>query len=422
MTAFEVGTATDTGMVRSNNQDSLLVVDDRLFAVADGMGGHRGGATASRVALEVLERALTEPTTDRLVESVREANRAVFTQSAEDPDLRGMGTTLCAIALVDDDGEEMLALVNVGDSRVYRFRDGELEQLTEDHSLVERLVKEGRLTPDEAETHPQRNILTRALGIDAEVSVDSWVLPPVPEDRYLLCSDGLFNEVDSGVISATLRRLADPEEAAKELVRLANEGGGRDNITCVVVDVTEGKSGLLGRRLGKRSRAGFETAEAPSAERELHYFSTDDAPEDDGDEPTRKEKGPRRITWRVLLFVVALIAVIGGTFAAVGWYARNTYYVGFRDDRVAIFQGRPDGLLWFDPTLERVFDDIPREDVPESVRDDLDAGQEEPSLRAAERRVENLREQIAAAEERAGDDRPAGDERPPTTTTTTKPA
>ena len=240
MTTFRWGSATDVGRVRSSNQDNAAVVDDRLFAVADGMGGHQGGEVASEVALDVLAAHLTEFTTGDLLAAVREANRRVHRRAESDPDLAGMGTTLCALALVEGEGEERLALVNVGDSRVYRQRDGDFEQLTDDHSLVANLVKEGRLSPEEAAIHPQRNVLTRALGIDMVVQIDSWELEAVTGDRYLLCSDGLFNEVEHDRIAATLRRLDQPTDAARELVRLANDGGGRDNITCVVVDVIDG--------------------------------------------------------------------------------------------------------------------------------------------------------------------------------------
>ncbi|OWY63293.1 hypothetical protein B7486_53910, partial [cyanobacterium TDX16] len=239
MTRLTWGEVTDTGQVRSINQDGAYAAEP-LFAVADGMGGHRGGEVASAVALETLVGSVQEMTTDALVRGVQEANGAVFQRAAEDPDLRGMGTTLCAIAVVSDGSGERIGLVNVGDSRIYLLRDGTLQQLTEDHSLVESLLRQGRITADEAAVHPQRNILTRALGISSAVDVDAWEGPAVTGDRYLLCSDGLFNEVLEPVIEVTLRKLADPAEAARELVRLANEGGGRDNITAVVVDVEEG--------------------------------------------------------------------------------------------------------------------------------------------------------------------------------------
>src|SRR5690606_37334757 len=167
------------------------------------------------------------------------ANVAILERALADPTLRGMGTTLCVLALVEADGEERLAIANVGDSRIYVFANGELEQMTDDHSLVAALVREGRITEEEAEGHPQRNILTRALGMDSDVTVDAWEVVPLVGERWLLCSDGLFNEVSVDQMGAVLRRLADPQGAAAELVRLANDGGGRDNITVLVVDIVD---------------------------------------------------------------------------------------------------------------------------------------------------------------------------------------
>ncbi len=232
MTTFRVGSASDVGQVRSNNQDSKLVADHvSVFAVADGMGGHQGGEVASAIAVETLEATITDPTTASVVEAVKEANRRIYSRASDTDELRGMGTTLVAIALVDQGtDEEEVAWVNVGDSRAYLLRDGELHQLSRDHSLVEDLRRGGQLTDEEAAVHPQRNILTRALGIDHEVEVDSGAVVPFRGDRFLLCSDGLFNEVDRPTLIATLSADADPEAVAGELVRLANAGGGRDNI------------------------------------------------------------------------------------------------------------------------------------------------------------------------------------------------
>ena len=214
MTDFRVGSATDVGRVRSNNQDSFLVREGDLFAVADGMGGHQGGEVASALALQILGQAHDEPSTSTLVRAVRSANQAVFDKAGSDPDLKGMGTTLTALADVDTREGPKLGIVNVGDSRLYRMRSDRLEQLTEDHSLVASLVRQGRITAEEAESHPQRNILTRALGIDEAVAVDSWEVEPIPGDRFLICSDGLFNEVDEGRMIATLRAFDDPADAA----------------------------------------------------------------------------------------------------------------------------------------------------------------------------------------------------------------
>ncbi|HMJ75194.1 MAG TPA: Stp1/IreP family PP2C-type Ser/Thr phosphatase [Iamia sp.] len=241
MTTFRVGSASDVGQVRSNNQDSKLVADHvRVYAVADGMGGHQGGEVASAIAVETLEATITDPTTASVVEAVKEANRRIFSRAADTDELRGMGTTLVAIALVDQgtDGEEV-TWVNVGDSRAYLLRDGELHQLSRDHSLVEDLRRGGQLSDEEAAVHPQRNILTRALGIDVEVEVDSGAVLPFQGDRFLLCSDGLFNEVDRTTLVATLSVGDDPDAVAAELVRLANASGGRDNITVVVADVID---------------------------------------------------------------------------------------------------------------------------------------------------------------------------------------
>src|SRR2546421_894961 len=215
MTTLRAGGATDVGLVRAHNEDRFLA-DERLFAVADGVGGHKAGEVASQTAVETLQREFTEPTTDGLVDAVKKANRTVWNLAESNRDQRGMGTTLTAIALVDDGGEDRLAVVNVGDSRAYLLQQGELEQLTEDHSLVEQLVREGQLTPEEAQVHPQRSIITRALGLDPDVEVDSWELTPYKGDRILLCSDGLTNEVSDDEIASTLRSVSDPEEAARQ--------------------------------------------------------------------------------------------------------------------------------------------------------------------------------------------------------------
>ena len=214
MTRFAWGAASDTGRVRQANEDSYLVVDG-LFAVADGMGGHQAGEVASHLALETLHAEFTAAGTDVLVRAVENANDALVSRSTADLEIAGMGTTLVAMALVEAAGRDAIGVVNVGDSRLYLLSDGELAQVTEDHSLVATMERQGRLTAAEAAVHPQRNILTRALGIDGTVLVDSWEILPIVGDRYLICSDGLFNEVDENRISATLRRLADPNEACR---------------------------------------------------------------------------------------------------------------------------------------------------------------------------------------------------------------
>jgi protein phosphatase len=227
------GGATDTGNVRATNQDQLLA-DGDLVAVADGMGGHAAGEVASRLAIEALRDAFAaDPTADGLVAAVHAANRLVYERAEADPALHGMGTTLVAVALVG----ASLAVVNVGDSRAYLLQDGRLRRLTSDHSLVAELVRSGAISEDQARTHPQRNILTQVVGVDP--SVEPYVGEAIPErgDRLLLCTDGLFNELDEAQIASILASVADPADAAARLVDAANRAGGTDNITALVLDI-----------------------------------------------------------------------------------------------------------------------------------------------------------------------------------------
>ena len=244
MTVLRSGSASDVGRVRTVNQDLPLVRPD-LYAVADGMGGHVGGEVAARVAVETLEQAFERvPTVDGLREAFSEANAAVWHESQSNRDLRGMGTTLTAVALVGGpEGRDVLALANVGDSRAYVFSGGEITQVTDDHSLAEERMRHGEMSEEEAAVHPQRHILTRALGVSAEVEADMWELEVRTGDRVLLCSDGLTNEVGTDEIAGILGEVDDPEEAAQRLVDVANEHGGADNITVVVVDVQVGEEG-----------------------------------------------------------------------------------------------------------------------------------------------------------------------------------
>jgi protein phosphatase len=220
---FAVGAKTDVGRGRPANEDTFLVDhDDRLYAVADGMGGHRAGEVASATAIDALQAAFAGGAA--LDEAVEAANAAVFEKASDNLDMRGMGTTLTAAALLDD---HRVLLGHVGDSRAYLMRDGAVTRITEDHSLVEQLVREGRLSPEEASSHPQKAIITRALGIDPEVEVDTYPVDLRPGDRLLLCSDGLTNMVADTAIAGILSRQPDPQQAAEQLVDMANEAGGR---------------------------------------------------------------------------------------------------------------------------------------------------------------------------------------------------
>jgi protein phosphatase len=381
VTRFAWGAASDTGRVRQANEDSFLVVDG-LFAVADGMGGHQAGEVASHLALESLQSGFTAAGTDVLVRSVEDANRILVERSTADPELAGMGTTLVAMALVEASGRDAIGVVNVGDSRLYLLSDGNLAQITEDHSLVATMERQGRLTAAEAAVHPQRNILTRALGIDGTVLVDSWEILPVIGDRYLICSDGLFNEVDESRIAATLRRLADPNEASRELIRLANEGGGRDNITCVIVDVVDD--------------AGRDPKADPANRvRNSHTGGDLTVPEP----PEAELKAPRSpgairssFTWRVGVFIAAFVFVILAGFAFIWWTGTKTWYVGVDGDKVAIFHGKPGGVLWIEPTLAED-SELLIANVPRSAVVDVQNGVEQPSLELARAYIDNLVEQ-----------------------------
>ena len=238
-TRLRWGAATDAGRVRSANEDSWLV-DYPLFAVADGMGGHAAGEVASRVALDTLRTSVTDHSLESLVAAVKVANSRVFEMSRTDNAMRGMGTTLCAVALVMIESHERLAVVNVGDSRVYVLQDGALIQVSEDHSLVESMVRQGTLTPEQAKVHPQRNILTRALGIDGDVGVDSWEVAPFSGDRYLLCSDGLFNEVPDETIARCCSTPTTRTRPRASSSRWRTTAAAATTSPCVIVDVLEG--------------------------------------------------------------------------------------------------------------------------------------------------------------------------------------
>ncbi len=234
------GAATHQGLVRDMNEDAYAA-EPGLFVVADGMGGHSAGEVASAIAVDTLRRSAGEGygTVDDVSVAVRLANASIRAEAGVRPDRAGMGTTLTALVVLDPE-RHLLGLANVGDSRTYRRRGGRLSRLTVDHSYVEELVRDGQITVEEARLHPRRNIVTRALGIDRTVEVDTWTITAATGDRYVLCSDGLVDEVPDHEIDDVLGGVADPQQAAEQLVAMANRHGGRDNVTVVVVDVVQG--------------------------------------------------------------------------------------------------------------------------------------------------------------------------------------
>ncbi|MBA3840175.1 MAG: Stp1/IreP family PP2C-type Ser/Thr phosphatase, partial [Thermoleophilaceae bacterium] len=234
---------TDVGRQRKTNEDSYYE-SSPVFAVADGMGGARAGEVASQIAVEAFQEGLdpSEGPERELVRIAKEANRRIYDMAREDESRAGMGTTLTAVIVGDHD----VAIGHVGDSRAYRLRDGDLERLTTDHSLVEEYVRRGELTREAAEHHPQRSIITRALGPEPDVEVETLTFPAADGDVYLLCSDGLTGMVTEDRMGQVLRAGASLTEAAQELVGIANANGGRDNITVVMF------------RLGEQGGAGAE--------------------------------------------------------------------------------------------------------------------------------------------------------------------
>jgi len=235
------GAATDVGRVRLGNEDAYLCTD-RLFFVADGMGGHSAGEVASAIAVGSLASSLADLSSGgaeawRVADAVRAANSAIFAESLEDSSKAGMGTTLTGIVLTDPAGHRAV-VANVGDSRTYLWRHGELRQVTKDHSHVQSLVDRGAITRAEARVHFQRNIVLRAMGIDSMVEVDTFDVEIEHEDRFIVCSDGLVDEADDDEIEAQIRQSTGPQDLAERLVALANHNGGRDNTTVVVVDFT----------------------------------------------------------------------------------------------------------------------------------------------------------------------------------------
>ncbi len=398
MATLRWGSATDPGRIRPDNEDNVLAAP-RVFAVADGMGGHRAGEVASALAIDLLRSRLSEPGAglDEVVSAIAEANGDIYRAALDNPAQQGMGTTITALIVISDGGadgqgetgaesgppSEIFALINVGDSRTYLLRHGRLRRVTVDHSYVQELVTTGHITDDEARTHPRRNIVTRALGIDPSVRVDAWTVPIVRGDRFLLCSDGLVDEVRDDAIRDVLTSIPDAQRAADELVALANREGGRDNVTVVVVDVLEGAeppdpeteldlepawepSAATGTwtvddpetqatefedlaELVPEPTGPVETTAAPGA------TTTTPTPPVTDQVPTVAPEATPRKRRRLAGFLggLGVLAVLILAFVITAAYARRGYFVAFdTSNDVVIYRGRPDGFLWFDPTVE----------------------------------------------------------------------
>lgn len=367
-----VGVQTDVGRVRKGNEDSYLL-EAPIYAVADGMGGHIAGDVASATAVtaisEGIETRHPEDGND-LAELVTRANEAIWEKARSDPALRGMGTT-CTMLMVDGD---VAHIAHVGDSRAYLLRDGSFRQLTEDHTLVERMVREGRLSAEDAANHPQRNVITRALGVDANVRVDVLEETLAEGDRILITSDGLTSMVEGEEIARVLDAEDDPQAAAERLVEMANDAGGEDNVTVLVLHV--GKDG----------------SPAPPPPAPARHDTRPGA-------DTHVERPRRWVRPLVTTLVVVTVLALAGFFV-VRWVLSNSWFVRLSDDGVVtIYQGIPEEIAGFSFADVQEESDVSSEDLPESYRDDVEEGKKFESLEAAETYVTNIEQRIHEIEE-----------------------
>jgi serine/threonine protein phosphatase PrpC len=365
-----VGVKTDVGRVREVNEDRYLV-NAPLFVVADGMGGHVAGDVASATAVQVIEAGSARASSEQpesLARLLKEANSAVWEKARSDSSLSGMGTT-CTLVLIDGSTAH---IAHVGDSRAYLMSNGALTQLTEDHNLVGRMVKEGRLNAEEARHHPQRNVITRVLGVDSDVKVDLRRVDLAVGDRIVVCSDGLSSMIDEPVIEKTLSDEPDPQAAADRLVDLAVEAGGEDNITVVVVEMREGEGASVPRSSGGGSSAATE----PDAE------------------PEQRARGSGRTAWvkRAVVALVILVALAVGGFFAAQWALDNSFYIAAdAGGAISIYRGIPEEVAGFE------FRDVEREtslsldELPDTQRSDLREGMKVDSLQDAEDTIDNLK-------------------------------
>ena len=326
------GAVTHVGQVRTSNEDSLLA-DNNVFMVADGMGGHNAGEVASLMAVDHLREAASGIIAETdLVQALENANEVIYAESMTNHLHHGMGTTLAAMVVLENN---TLVVAHVGDSRVYMWHEGSLSRLSKDHSYVQELVDEGIVSIEEARTHPRRNIVTRALGIDANVEVEANTFPVTVGAWYVLCSDGLVDEISDADIAKVLERCTSPHEAAQALVDAANAAGGRDNITVIVVSTASPDAEAV------------EPVEAPA--------SPISPPRDSDNAPVivmRETPAKKKFRFGPVLFWSALGGILLAVLVVFAAYGRTGYLVSFQGDDVVVLKGRPGGVLWFNPTVE----------------------------------------------------------------------
>lgn len=353
--ALRYAARSDVGLVRANNQDAAYA-GPHLLVVADGMGGHAGGDVASSMTIAALahldgESHGPDDALSELERSVDEARLDLVQRSEDEPDLNGMGTTVTAMLRAGN----KLVMAHLGDSRAYLLRDGELTQVTTDHTFVQHLVDTGRISAEDAESHPQRNVVMRVLGdFDVDLTPDMSVREARPGDRWLLCSDGLSGFVSIETLEQSLIELPDIDECADHLVQLALRAGSTDNITAVVADVVDiervadgagpsTSAQVVGSAATDHDRATI-AADGPAA----RAAALTPPEESDGEESSDARNTPRRRPW---VPIIATLLILGG-LAAAGWAAyawtQTQYYVGIADDKVAVFQGVPTSIASFE--------------------------------------------------------------------------
>jgi protein phosphatase len=398
----------DVGRVREGNEDALLIRDS-VFAVADGMGGHLAGEVASATALEPVEQLDGRIFPDHaaavtaLRDAVVAANDRVSELAAANPDYRGMGTTLTAV-LVEG---RRLHVAHVGDSRAYLLRDGHFSQLTDDHTLVQHLVDEGQITREEAARHPQRSVVTRAIGVSWDVDVDSMSLELQAGDQLLLCSDGLTGVVEDEVIARTLEQIDDPDEAVGALIDRANEAGGPDNITVLLLRYEDPDAAETPRHHTITISSRVESEDRPWAGEMGRYASlTRDGPlrgEQDDDD----SRSVGAILGKASAIVLAF-AVIGGLlFGGAQFLLSRSYFVGLDGAQIVIFEGinRELGPIELYRVAER--SELTLDDVPQWYRPQLESGRPAADLGDARAIVRNI--PLREAEDEATEDDEPGD-------------
>lgn len=360
--ASTFGSRTDVGCVREHNEDSLVVAPP-LYVVCDGMGGHAAGEVASEIAVNVIaDRAPATPDAAALGQAVEEANLAIIQAAREGVGRAGMGCT-CTAAMLEN---ERLIVAQVGDSRAYLLHGGTLQQITRDHSLMADFIEAGQITPEEARVHPQRSVITRALGSDPRTQPDLFEINVNTGDRLLICSDGLTSMIEDYEIEDILNRTPDPQIAASKLVNAAIAAGGHDNVTVIVVNVT-----------------GFAEV--------------------------RRRKVARKTKITAAVIIALLVAIFCGAAYAFNYWTTQTAFLGVQDDKVAVYRGVPGEL--FGATFSQIVEvtDVSVDDLQPGVANRLKTeGVRADSVEEAKDLVDTYREEIAARDKSTSSSSSAG--------------